>query len=65
MYLESSSGSNTAFYERFGFKVRGKIALGRGRDPIEMDIMVREPRPLKDADMSSPASSKASSRVGA
>lgn len=45
IYLESSSASNTRYYKRFGFEVKREIALTRGPAPVELTIMVREPRP--------------------
>ena len=47
MYLESSSKANNAYYEKFGFRVVRDIALTRGSEPVKLDIMVREPQPLK------------------
>lgn len=44
IYLESSSPSNTRYYKRFGFEVKRDIALTRGPEPVELTIMVREPR---------------------
>ena len=50
MYLESSSIANNAFYEKFGFKVKKEISFKRGRVPVKLDIMVREPQSRKVAD---------------
>lgn len=50
MYLESSSVANNAFYEKFGFQVKREISFKRGRVPVKLDIMVREPQPRKHAD---------------
>ena len=50
MYLESSSIANNAFYEKFGFEVKKEISFKRGRVPVKLDIMVREPQPRKAAD---------------
>lgn len=47
MYLESSSKTNNAYYEKFGFKVVKDISLTRGPEPVKLDIMVREPQLLK------------------
>ncbi|KAK3294777.1 uncharacterized protein B0H64DRAFT_443818 [Chaetomium fimeti] len=44
MYLESSSQSNNAYYEKFGFEVQRDVFLERGPVPIRLSIMVREPR---------------------
>lgn len=43
MYLESSSLANNAYYARFGFQVKREIFLTRGRAPVRLSIMVREP----------------------
>ncbi|KAK0672333.1 hypothetical protein QBC41DRAFT_30058 [Cercophora samala] len=43
MYLESSSAVNNEYYKRFGFEVRKEIYLKRGRWPVRLSIMVREP----------------------
>jgi ribosomal protein S18 acetylase RimI-like enzyme len=52
MYLESSSAANNVFYEKFGFEVIKTISFNRGREPITLDIMVREPQPRKLANSS-------------
>jgi len=52
MYLESSSIANNAFYGKFGFKVKKEISFKRGRVPVQLDIMVREPQSRKVADLS-------------
>ncbi|KAL2131533.1 hypothetical protein VTI74DRAFT_4910 [Chaetomium olivicolor] len=44
MYLESSSQTNNAYYEKFGFEVKRDIFLERGPVPVRLSIMVREPR---------------------
>lgn len=51
MYLESSSMANNAFYEKFGFQVKKEVSFKRGRMPVRLDIMVREPQPLESADL--------------
>ncbi len=42
-YLESSNGINPIIYGKMGFQIVDKIYLRREKEPIEMDIMVREP----------------------
>ncbi|MCJ1391549.1 hypothetical protein MMC18_004413 [Xylographa bjoerkii] len=42
-YLESSNDINPIIYGKLGFEMKKKIQLTRGRRPIELDIMVREP----------------------
>ncbi|MCJ1381144.1 hypothetical protein MMC17_004253 [Xylographa soralifera] len=42
-YLESSNDVNPVIYAKLGFEPKKKIQLTRGRRPIELDIMVREP----------------------
>ena len=54
MYLESSSVANNAFYKKFGFQVKKEISFKRGRVPVKLDIMVREPQLPKPADASLP-----------
>jgi len=44
MYLESSSLANNAYYAKYGFEVQRDIFLERGRTPVQLSIMVREPR---------------------
>lgn len=44
VYLESSSLSNNAYYEKFGFVVKKEIFLKRGPAPVQLSIMVREPQ---------------------
>jgi len=41
--LESSNVVNVGIYRRLGFDVVSRIALGRGRGLVELDVMVREP----------------------
>jgi hypothetical protein len=43
MYLESSSLANNKYYARYGFEVQRDIFLERGRTPVRLSIMVREP----------------------
>jgi hypothetical protein len=43
MYLESSSLANNKYYARYGFEVQKDIFLERGRTPVKLSIMVREP----------------------
>lgn len=45
-YLESSAFENRAIYERFGFTYKDTIHLKRGKEPIPLEIMVREPNPI-------------------
>lgn len=42
-YLESSLASNVSYYSKLGFEVRKEIHLTREKEPIQLDIMVREP----------------------
>jgi len=42
-YLESSNDVNPVIYGKLGFEMKKKIQLTRGKRPIELDIMVREP----------------------
>ncbi|MCJ1252267.1 hypothetical protein MMC24_000071 [Lignoscripta atroalba] len=42
-YLESSNGINPVIYGKMGFQIKKTIHLTRGEEPIELDIMVREP----------------------
>ena len=42
-YLESSNDVNPIIYGKMGFKVVKNIYLTREREPIRMDLMVREP----------------------
>jgi len=42
-YLESSHATNISYYRKRGFEVVKKIYLQRDHEPIELDIMVREP----------------------
>lgn len=43
MYLESSSLTNNSYYQKFGFEIKKDIFLKRGRNPVRLSIMVREP----------------------
>ncbi|KAK3400104.1 hypothetical protein B0T20DRAFT_176685 [Sordaria brevicollis] len=43
MYLESSSLANNSYYQKFGFEIKKDIFLRRGRNPVRLSIMVREP----------------------
>ncbi|KAK3948448.1 hypothetical protein QBC32DRAFT_381369 [Pseudoneurospora amorphoporcata] len=43
MYLESSSLANNSYYQKFGFEIKRDIFLKRGRNPVRLSIMVREP----------------------
>ncbi|KAH8879654.1 N-acetyltransferase-like protein [Thozetella sp. PMI_491] len=47
VYLESSSAANNAYYKKFGFEAKREIFLKRGRMPVCLTIMVRDPRPLR------------------
>lgn len=49
IYLESSSLANNGYYEKFGFEIRRDVFLerGRGRAPVRLSIMVREPEPAQ------------------
>lgn len=44
-YLESSNDVNPIIYGKMGFEVRRQIWLQREKEPIKLDIMVREPNP--------------------
>ena len=44
MYLESTSLENNIFYGKLGFELKKDITLKRGRSPVVLYIMVREPR---------------------
>jgi hypothetical protein len=46
MYLESSAQGNIPYYKKYGFAVRKIISLDRGPKPVNLYIMVREPRSL-------------------
>ncbi|MCJ1399716.1 hypothetical protein MMC11_002918 [Xylographa trunciseda] len=48
-YLESSNDVNPVIYGKLGFEMKKKIQLTRGKKPIELDIMVREPIKGKEA----------------
>ena len=56
MYLESSNVANNSYYRKFGFEERREIFLARGPVPVQLTIMVREPRPLKSNAVSAPTS---------
>ncbi|KAK4199663.1 hypothetical protein QBC40DRAFT_175791 [Triangularia verruculosa] len=43
MYLESSSAVNNEYYKKFGFEIKKEIYLKRGRWPVRLSVMVREP----------------------
>jgi len=43
-YLESSAKINESYYAKLGFELKGHVSLQRGEKPVEMGIMVREPR---------------------
>ncbi|KAK4454300.1 hypothetical protein QBC34DRAFT_393042 [Podospora aff. communis PSN243] len=43
MYLESSSLVNNKYYARYGFEVQRDIFLERGKVPVRLSVMVREP----------------------
>ncbi|ROW05072.1 hypothetical protein VSDG_00379 [Cytospora chrysosperma] len=64
VYLESSSLANNAYYAKWGFVVKREIFLKRGPVPVQLSIMVREPRPVpKLANL--PAIAALKSRAGA
>ncbi|KAI9693504.1 MAG: hypothetical protein M1820_009192, partial [Bogoriella megaspora] len=44
-YLESSNEKNPAIYKKWGFTLARKIHLQRAAKNVELDIMVREPKP--------------------
>lgn len=48
-YLESSAARNIPFYEKSGFKLVKDIFLQRGEQPVQLNIMVREPQ-IKGSD---------------
>ena len=50
-YLESSHAANLPFYRRMGFETCKKVYLQRHHEPLELDIMVREPLVRKDSAM--------------
>ncbi|KAK1759374.1 hypothetical protein QBC47DRAFT_104277 [Echria macrotheca] len=56
MYLESSSPANNVYYARYGFEPQRDIFLERGKVPVKLTIMVREPRPTGVASAPSVAS---------
>lgn len=43
IYLESSSLANNTYYAKYGFEVKRDIFLVRGKTPVMLSIMVREP----------------------
>lgn len=45
VYLESSSPANNLYYARYGFEPQRDVFLERGKVPVRLTIMVREPRP--------------------
>lgn len=47
-YLESSSLANVPIYQRYGFEVKKELYLTRGETPVELQLMVREPKVTKD-----------------
>lgn len=49
VYLESSNERTNAYYAKFGFEVKRDVAFERGRDPVRLYIMVREPQAPKPA----------------
>lgn len=44
MYLESSAEANVSYYKKYGFVENRVISLNRGPKPVNLHIMVREPR---------------------
>jgi len=42
-YLESSHLHNRKIYERFGFEYKRTVLLKRGKVPVPMELMVRDP----------------------
>ncbi|KAK3390379.1 hypothetical protein B0H63DRAFT_389941 [Podospora didyma] len=63
VYLESSSVSNNAYYGKFGFEIKKVISLDRGRAPVRLSIMVREPQPARKVAYPSAASTTAAMMV--
>ncbi|KAH8735778.1 hypothetical protein BGZ61DRAFT_472175 [Ilyonectria robusta] len=47
VYLESSNELTNAYYAKFGFEVKRIVVFERGRDPVQLYIMVREPQAPK------------------
>ena len=47
VYLESSSPANDVYYRKFGFDVKRGVSLERGAAPVWLNIMVREPQPVR------------------
>lgn len=43
-YLESSAAVNLKFYRALGFVEESEIVLKRGRKPVKLGVMVREPK---------------------
>ncbi|KUI55135.1 hypothetical protein VP1G_02470 [Cytospora mali] len=64
VYLESSSLANNAYYAKWGFVVKKEIFLKRGPVPVQLTIMVREPRPVPKL-TNLPAMATLKSRVAA
>ena len=44
---------NNGYYAKFGFVAKGEIVFKRGKEPVILYSMVREPQTLKIADSSS------------
>ena len=45
IYLESSNERNPAIYMKMGFEMVKKIHLKRAQNPVELDVMIRKPKP--------------------
>jgi ribosomal protein S18 acetylase RimI-like enzyme len=43
-YLESSNDVNPKIYGKYGFEIKKKVYLQREHVPVELDLMVREPK---------------------
>jgi len=43
-YLESSNEINPKIYAKYGFEIKKKVYLQREVHPVELDLMVREPK---------------------
>jgi predicted acetyltransferase len=43
-YLESSNDINPKIYAKFGFEIKKKVYLQREVSPVELDLMIREPK---------------------
>ena len=50
-YLESSNAINPIIYRKLGFEVIKKIELAGAETKHELDIMIREPRAHKSAQL--------------